>query len=47
MFEWRVTSPGLSEGNDGSRSGSSSLHASLEGMKFAWVPIVSVIKCVV
>lgn len=39
-------SPGRSEGNDSSRSGSSRLHATLEGMKFACVPSVEVIKCV-
>ena len=47
MFEWSVTSPGLSVGNVGRRSSSSYRQASLEGMKFACGPIVDVMKCVV
>ena len=47
MFEWSVTSPGLSAGNVGRRSSSLYRQASLEGMKFACGPIVDVMKCVV
>ena len=47
MLECSVISPGLIDGNDGNKSVSSILHASFDDMKFAWVPMVEVMKCVV